>query len=484
MGKTKNSRNSSVYAPYLILMMDLAISLLASLFAILIVRWFAKPIPNFYILVLFWLGLSAVASIVSFLTVGSHKISLLYATIRSTGKLAVAVFIKEILLVASIITGLLVMTSVKARFLIIFLDGIISVTGMILMRALIVYIADKTRNSIEFNVSRMSILIYGISDKSTALVRRLFSSSHYNPIGFIATNNSYDGRIINDHRVYTCTTLEEFQTVCASLGGVDGIIFATESDAEEQSNQIISWCLASKVNILMSPQVEVITPPKSMESGAGIAETVYGNAGNPAFISDGMSGFERNVKRAFDFFISAILLIIFSPAFLICYIAIKCEDHGPVIFKQERIGRFGRPFNIYKFRSMKLDAEADGPALFSGDDDTRLTKVGRFLRVHHLDELPQLFNVLRGDMAFVGYRPERQFYIDQIIEKDPRYVYLYQIRPGVTSYATLKNGYTDSLEKMVNRLQFDLYYLKNRSWLFDIKILAATFLSIVFGKKF
>lgn len=133
---------------------------------------------------------------------------------------------------------------------------------------------------------------------------------------------------------------------------------------------------------------------------------------------------------------------------------------------------------------MKVDAENAGPALYSGDDDPRLTKVGKFLRQHHLDEIPQLINVLHGDMAFIGYRPERQFYIDQIIKKDPRYVYLYQIRPGVTSYATLKNGYADTMEKMLKRLQFDLYYLKNRSWAFDMKILFLTFINIVSGKKF
>ncbi|MBO4571243.1 MAG: sugar transferase [Bacteroidales bacterium] len=202
------------------------------------------------------------------------------------------------------------------------------------------------------------------------------------------------------------------------------------------------------------------------------------------FIPDGMSGFERNVKRCVDCLAAAILLIVFSPLFLICYIAIKLEDKGPAIYKQERIGRFGRSFDILKFRTMKVDAEANGPALFSGDDDPRLTRVGKFLRSHHLDELPQLWNVFMGEMAFVGYRPERQYYIDKIMEKDPRYICLYQIRPGVTSYATLRNGYTDTIEKMIQRLHFDLYYLKNRSWWFDIKVLWLTFVSIVFGKKF
>ena len=163
------------------------------------------------------------------------------------------------------------------------------------------------------------------------------------------------------------------------------------------------------------------------------------------YVLDGMNEFERNVKRMLDFCVALVCLVIFSPLFLICYIAIKREDNGPAIFKQERIGRFGRPFTIYKFRSMRTDAEKDGPALYQHENETRMTKVGRYLRVHHLDELPQLWNVVKGDMAFIGPRPERKYFIDQIMEHDKRYVYLYQIRPGVTSYATLYNGYTDTM---------------------------------------
>lgn len=204
------------------------------------------------------------------------------------------------------------------------------------------------------------------------------------------------------------------------------------------------------------------------------------------FIKDGMTSFERNTKRVGDCLLSLLAMNIFSPLFLLCWIAIKLEDHGPAIFKQERIGRFGKPFYIYKFRSMRLDAEKLGPQLSKscGEGDPRLTKVGRFIRAHHLDELPQLFNVFIGDMAFIGPRPERKFYIDQIMEYDKRYEYLYQIRPGVTSYATLYNGYTDTMAKMLRRLQYDLYYLGHRSWWFDMKILTNTFCSIVFGKKF
>ena len=133
---------------------------------------------------------------------------------------------------------------------------------------------------------------------------------------------------------------------------------------------------------------------------------------------------------------------------------------------------------------MTVLAEKDGIPELCQKEDKRLTKIGRFLREHHLDELPQLWNVFIGQMAFIGPRPERKFYIDQIMERDPRYRYLYQIRPGVTSYATLYNGYTDTIEKMLRRLRYDLFYLEHRSWWFDFKILAMTFMNIVFGKKF
>ena len=204
---------------------------------------------------------------------------------------------------------------------------------------------------------------------------------------------------------------------------------------------------------------------------------------NFTYIYDGMNAFEKEVKRLLDFLLAGVCLIVFSPLFLACYIAVKRNHDGPVIFKQERIGRFGRPFYIYKFRSMHIDAENDGPRLCSDNRDKRLTKTGRFLRAHHLDELPQLWNIFTGDMAFIGPRPEREHYIKMILEKDPRYVCLYQIRPGITSMATLYNGYTDSLEKMLKRLEMDLDYLEHRSWWLDAKILGLTFLKIMFGKK-
>lgn len=189
------------------------------------------------------------------------------------------------------------------------------------------------------------------------------------------------------------------------------------------------------------------------------------------------------MKRLIDFIVSALCLIVFSPLILACWLAIKLGG-GPAIYKQERIGLGGRPFYIYKFRSMVIDAEKEGEELLQQDNDPRLTRIGRFLRAHHLDELPQLWNVFTGDMAFVGPRPERKYYIDQIMQRDSRYERLYTLRPGITSYATLKNGYTDTIDKMMVRLEMDLYYLEHQSLWTDAKILWKTFANIVSGKIF
>ena len=169
---------------------------------------------------------------------------------------------------------------------------------------------------------------------------------------------------------------------------------------------------------------------------------------------------------------------------LILYVCTWFSSEGPAIYSQERIGRGGKPFKIYKLRTMIVGTEPEGIPQLAEVDDSRLTRFGRWLRCHHLDELPQLWNVLKGDMSFIGYRPERKYFIDRIIQHDARYVQLYTIRPGVTSYATLYNGYTDTMEKMLKRLELDLYYLEHRSFGMDMDILWKTFVSVIGGKKF
>ncbi len=193
---------------------------------------------------------------------------------------------------------------------------------------------------------------------------------------------------------------------------------------------------------------------------------------------------ELCIKRAIDLCGSACGLALLSPILLIIYIGLKISSKGPAIFSQERIGLGGKPFMIYKFRTMVVNTEEDGIPQLAEANDERLTRFGKFLREHHLDELPQLWNVLRGDMSFVGYRPERQFFIEKIMELRPDYAELYSIRPGTTSMATLYNGYTNTMDKMIRRLDMDLEYLHNQSLWLDCKIIIKTFTSIAFGRKF
>lgn len=198
-----------------------------------------------------------------------------------------------------------------------------------------------------------------------------------------------------------------------------------------------------------------------------------------------MNCIERCLKRTFDFTLALVSLVLFSPVMLVIAILIRREEpDGDVIYTQERIGYKGRPFKLYKFRSMYMDAEKDNAPQLYQEQDPRLTKIGAFIRAHHLDEFPQLWNVIKGDMSFVGPRPERQYFIDQISAVRPDYERLYALRPGLFSFATLYNGYTDTLEKMLRRLDLDIKYLENYSLWTDIKIIFLTSQSIIFGKKF
>lgn len=199
---------------------------------------------------------------------------------------------------------------------------------------------------------------------------------------------------------------------------------------------------------------------------------------------DALSFYGQVLKRGFDFVASLIGLIVFSPFMAMIYFCIKREDGGPAIFKQERIGYKGKAFMIYKFRSMTITAEADGKPALCQKEDKRLTKIGKFLREHHLDELPQLWNVLKGEMSFVGPRPERKFFVEKIISVNPDYELLYCLRPGLFSPATLYNGYTDTMEKMLRRLNMDLAYMEKHTLWLDTKIIFLTVYSIVSGKKF
>ena len=200
-------------------------------------------------------------------------------------------------------------------------------------------------------------------------------------------------------------------------------------------------------------------------------------------IQDGMGAAALVVKRATDVVCALVGMMVLSPAYLIIMVLMRHQNNGPVFFRQERIGYGALPFTIYKFRTMSSVIEENGPQLVAKCDATNSTRLERFLREHHLDDLPQLWNVLRGDMSLVGPRPERQFFIDKIMAEDENYKYIFRMRPGLTSEATLYNGYTDTMDKMLRRLHMDIDYYRRRSLWLDFSILMKTFASIVTGKK-
>jgi exopolysaccharide biosynthesis polyprenyl glycosylphosphotransferase len=193
-----------------------------------------------------------------------------------------------------------------------------------------------------------------------------------------------------------------------------------------------------------------------------------------------MPAWQFFLKRLMDFAGALFAILLLSPLFLVLAILVKTTSPGPIFFKQERIGQHNRPFHIFKFRSMVNDAEKDGPQLSSATD-CRITRIGRFMRKTRMDELPQFFNVLRGEMSLVGPRPERQFYIDQIVKVAPHYRHLQKVKPGITSWGQVKYGYAENVEQMVARLKYDVLYIENMSLAIDIKIMAYTLLIIFQG---
>lgn len=194
--------------------------------------------------------------------------------------------------------------------------------------------------------------------------------------------------------------------------------------------------------------------------------------------SEYLSPWQKYLKRILDVLISLLAIILLCPLYLILAIGVKCSSKGPVFYLQERVGYQGKPFKIIKFRSMYVDAEKNGPML-SSDNDPRITRFGLFMRKSRLDEFPQFFNVLKGDMSLVGPRPERQYYIDKIVERAPYYRLLLGVKPGITSWGQVKYGYAENVDQMIERMKIDLVYLENMSIQMDIKILIYTVLIIL-----
>ena len=279
------------------------------------------------------------------------------------------------------------------------------------------------------------------------------------------------------------TALEQFMP---NLGKVDSLESVIEThEIEEVIIAIGSGdhaILESVLNVLEGLAVEVRIIPDIYDilSGSVRISSIYGA---PLIEIDRqiMPQWQRSLKRAMDWVISILALIILFPVFVIIGLAVSMTSKGPVFFFQERIGWHGKPFKIIKFRTMVLDAEKAGPQL-SRSDDPRITSVGKFLRKSRLDELPQFFNVVKGDMSLVGPRPERSHFISKIMERAPHYRHLQKVRPGITSWGQVKYGYAENVDQMIQRLRFDLIYIENMSVALDFKILFYTVITVLRGR--
>ena len=255
--------------------------------------------------------------------------------------------------------------------------------------------------------------------------------------------------------------------------GIEEVIIAVDSTEHEHMSRIMNELEGTAARIKVIPDMyDILSGSVKMTSifGTPLIEV------NPEI----MPAWQFSLKRVIDIAISAVALIVLSPMLLIIAAAVKWSGPGPIFFRQQRIGKHGLPFFIYKFRSMVNDAERNGPQL-SSETDPRITPIGRWLRRTRMDELPQFWNVLKGDMSLVGPRPERQHFIDAIMELAPHYRHLHKVRPGITSWGQVKFGYAENVEQMVRRLKYDILYIENMSLAVDLKILAYTVLIVMKG---
>ena len=313
-------------------------------------------------------------------------------------------------------------------------------------------------------------LIIGSGSAAVAFadkLNKMRNSSGYDIKGFvnIPGENPVKGNPL------PCYDLDEIKEVCEEEGIWELIVVPTRDDFH-QTMGAINRLFALGLPIKVSPERF-----NMMQSQVRISD-IYGEP-LVNISRSSMSDSGKNIKRAIDIVVSIIALIVLIPVYAAVGITIKLTSPGPIFYLQRRIGFHNKPFNIIKFRSMVQNAEAAGKPQLSSDNDPRITPFGRFMRKYRIDEFPQFWNVLKGDMSIVGPRPERKHYIDLITERVPAYALLHQVRPGITSMGMVKYGYAKNVDEMVERVKYDLMYLDNMSLLNDLKILIYT-IKIVF----
>jgi exopolysaccharide biosynthesis polyprenyl glycosylphosphotransferase len=269
-------------------------------------------------------------------------------------------------------------------------------------------------------------------------------------------------------------TVQDLHTVIQKFKITD-ILIALEFKKEEEIFKLISAADSFDVDYSILPG------PADVLAGRMMFNLFYGFP-MIRILAEPMPPWEKNVKRILDILVSIFVLVVFSPFFFIIAMAIKFDSRGPVLYVQERVGYRGRVFKLYKFRSMVIDAEKQSGPVWASQKDTRITRVGLLLRKMRMDELPQMYNILKGDMSLVGPRPERLFFVEKLKKKIPYYQLRLKIKPGLTGWAQIKHRYDSSLDDVKEKLKYDLYYIENMSLNMDFKILLAT-IFVVFEMK-
>lgn len=331
---------------------------------------------------------------------------------------------------------------------------------------------DATHN-IHHRKWQFNTLVIGCGKQALKLTRELNKrtiSLGYNVIGYVDINE--DSR--SSQLEMPIYPNENIEALCDKLD-IKYIIVAVDDNSHTHLNHVLNMFFPLNRPIKMQSDIfhHLIGRIK--------LSNIYGqplvDVSNCAISECG-----RNMKRLVDIIFSAIALVIVSPVIAILAILIKRDSKGPILFSQERIGYHHKPFKLYKLRTMYIDAEDDGIPRLSSPDDSRITPLGKFMRKYRFDELPQFWNILKGDMSLVGPRPEREYFIKQIMQRAPYYALMYQIRPGLTSWGMVKYGYARNIDEMIERLQYDVLYLENMSMLVDLKIIIYTVRTVIMGR--